>query len=308
MAANNHTSASAETAAAAQPHRPRRRHLRLPARPGDQRRPTAAGTTYDPHATHRLIVLLYASGNPFTPVNLVKELVPATGADVTGQNDKVDGKACLECHTSFRAITGGTGEFGTGEFHGGRPLRHPHLRRLPQRSAPLLQRRAPRVTEPAIAADGTWTGTAGVHQPRGGAQPPGLHPQDPHGQEADPARAAPTRASPSPTRPPTRRTSATAPSATARRRRWPTTGRTQPIQPRLRRLPRQRQLRRRPSPTGAIAHPGGPQANDAGCSTCHRPAAPAATPPPGTRRSRPPTRTTSISDATSAGNGNTNAA
>ena len=119
LAPNDHTAASAETAAAA--------NL---TDNGDgtyvyrfakviNGGPTTAGTTYEPAATHRLIVLLYASGNPFPPINLVKELVPATGADVTGQNDKVDGKACLECHTSFRAITGGTGEFGSGEFHGG---------------------------------------------------------------------------------------------------------------------------------------------------------------------------------------------
>ena len=49
-----------------------------------------------------------AAGNPFAPINLIKELVPATGADVTGQHESVDGSACLECHTSFRAISGGT--------------------------------------------------------------------------------------------------------------------------------------------------------------------------------------------------------
>jgi len=80
---------------------------------------TALGTTYEADRTHRLIVLLYASGNPFSPVNLVKDLVPATGADVSGQHESVDGNACLECHTSFRAISGGTGQFGSGEFHNG---------------------------------------------------------------------------------------------------------------------------------------------------------------------------------------------
>ncbi|HSS37396.1 MAG TPA: hypothetical protein VLT58_01385, partial [Polyangia bacterium] len=112
MAANDHTAPSTETA--------------MPANLADHGDgtydyrfsrvinggPTAAGTTYDAAATHRLIVLLYGSGSPFAPINLVKDDVPATGADVTGQNDKVDGKACLECHTSFRAITGGAGEFG----------------------------------------------------------------------------------------------------------------------------------------------------------------------------------------------------
>jgi OmcA/MtrC family decaheme c-type cytochrome len=161
LAANDHTSASAETAQAA--------NL---TDNGDgtyvyrfaqvlNAGPTAAGTTYEADRVHRLIVLLYATGNPFAPINLVKELIPSTGTDVTGQNDKVDGKACLECHTTFRAITGGTGEFGTGEFHGGvrYDIRtcaacHNDQRRFSSTGTP--------VTEPALAADGTWTGNAAV--------------------------------------------------------------------------------------------------------------------------------------------------
>lgn len=76
--------------------------------------PANSGTSYDPAAVHRLAVILSESGNPFAPLNLVKDFIPATGADVTGQNDKVDGTACLECHSSFRAKAGGTGA-----FHGG---------------------------------------------------------------------------------------------------------------------------------------------------------------------------------------------
>jgi hypothetical protein len=120
-----------------------------------------AGTTYDPAATHRLIILLYASGNPFAPINLVKDLVPSTGADVTGQNEKVDGNACLECHTSFRAITGGTGAFGSGEFHSGvrYDIRtcvacHNDQRRFDSEGNTL--------SEPAIASNGTWMGDAAV--------------------------------------------------------------------------------------------------------------------------------------------------
>jgi OmcA/MtrC family decaheme c-type cytochrome len=123
--------------------------------------PTAAGTSYEPDKAHRLIVLLYASGNPFTPINLVRDFIPTTGADVTGQNDKVDGNACLECHTTFRAIAGGAGELGSGEFHGGvrYDVRtcvgcHNDQRRFSSTGTP--------VTEPAIAADGTWTGNAAV--------------------------------------------------------------------------------------------------------------------------------------------------
>ena len=76
-----------------------------------------AGTTYDAAATHRFAMQVSQSANGlqvFAPVNVVKDFVPATGLDVTGANDKVDGAACLECHSSFRAKAGGTGA-----FHGG---------------------------------------------------------------------------------------------------------------------------------------------------------------------------------------------
>lgn len=161
LAANDHSSASSETAMAANM-----------TDNGDgtyvyrfakviNGGPSSAGTTYEADKIHRLIILLYAAGNPFTPINLVKEFIPDTGADVTGQNDKVDGNACLECHTTFRAITGGTGELGTGEFHGGvrYDIRtcaacHNDQRRFSSTGTV--------VTEPAIATDGTWTGNAAV--------------------------------------------------------------------------------------------------------------------------------------------------
>ncbi len=78
---------------------------------------TNAGTTYDANATHRFAMQVSQSLNGlqvFAPVNVVKDFVPATGADVTGENDKVNGASCLECHSSFRAPAGGTGA-----FHGG---------------------------------------------------------------------------------------------------------------------------------------------------------------------------------------------
>jgi OmcA/MtrC family decaheme c-type cytochrome len=79
------------------------------------RKVTDAGVTYDPKLTHRLVMILSESGNPFAPVNLVKDFIPATGKDVSiDQNRKVDGLACLKCHGSFRAKAGGTGA-----FHGG---------------------------------------------------------------------------------------------------------------------------------------------------------------------------------------------
>jgi OmcA/MtrC family decaheme c-type cytochrome len=79
--------------------------------------PANAGTTYDATATHRFAMQISQSANGlqvFAPVNVVKDFIPATGADVTGKNDKVDGASCLECHSSFRAKAGGTGA-----FHGG---------------------------------------------------------------------------------------------------------------------------------------------------------------------------------------------
>ena len=161
LAPNDHTTASSETAAAGNltDHGDGSYDYRFAQVINGG--PTTAGTSYEADKTHRLIVLLYASGNPFPPINLVKDLVPATGADVTGQNEKVDGNSCLECHTSFRAITGGTGEFGTGEFHNGvrYDIRtciacHNDQRRFSSAGATL--------TEPTIASDGTWTGTAAV--------------------------------------------------------------------------------------------------------------------------------------------------
>lgn len=161
LAANDHSSASSETAAAANltDHGDGSYDYRFAKVINGG--PTTAGTTYEADKAHRLIILLYASGNPFSPINLVKDLVPATGADVSGQHESVDGNACLECHTSFRAISGGTGQFGSGEFHNGvrYDVRtcvgcHNDQRRFNSSGAP--------VAEPTIAADGTWTGNAAV--------------------------------------------------------------------------------------------------------------------------------------------------
>jgi len=161
LAANDHSSASSETAAAANLTDKGDGSYDYRFAKVVNAGATMAGTTYQADKIHRLIVLLYASGNPFAPVNLVKDLVPATGADVTGQNESVDGNACLECHTSFRAITGGTGQFGSGEFHGGvrYDVRtcvacHNDQKRFSSAGAA--------VAEPAVADDGTWTGSASV--------------------------------------------------------------------------------------------------------------------------------------------------
>jgi OmcA/MtrC family decaheme c-type cytochrome len=119
----------------------------------------AAGTVYEPSKVHRLIVLLYATGNPFPPINVVKEFIPATGVDVTGQNDKVpgDGSACLSCHTQFRAISGETGELGSGQFHGGvrfdiRTCAACH------NDQKRFQVSGTAFDSPSVATDGTWVG------------------------------------------------------------------------------------------------------------------------------------------------------
>ena len=121
----------------------------------------AAGTVYEPSKVHRLVVLLYATGNPFSPVNIVQDFIPATGADVTGQNEKIDQTACLECHTQFRAIAGATGELGTGEFHGGV--------RYDVRTCAACHNDQKRyvattsgIDSPAVNASGTWTGNMTV--------------------------------------------------------------------------------------------------------------------------------------------------
>lgn len=120
-----------------------------------------AGTSYEADKVHRLVVLLYATNNPFAPINVVKDFIPATGADVTGQNDKVDPASCLECHTRFRAVAGSS----TG-FHGGSRYDvrgcvacHNDQRRF---TAIPGTGSTPAANDASIAADGTWAGNLTV--------------------------------------------------------------------------------------------------------------------------------------------------
>jgi len=76
---------------------------------------TAAGTTYEEDKVHRVIALAYKTGNPFRPMNAWKDLIPKTGSDESGKNDKVNGDSCLGCHSDFRAPSGGLDD----SFHGG---------------------------------------------------------------------------------------------------------------------------------------------------------------------------------------------
>ena len=305
LAPNDHTAASAETAAAANltDHGDGSYDYRLAQVINGG--PTTAGTTYDPAATHRLIILLYASGNPFAPINLVKELVPATGADVTGQSDKVDGKACLECHTSFRAITGGTGEFGSGEFHGGvrYDIRtcvacHNDQRRFDSSGNTL--------TEPAIASDGTWTGAAAVLNREAVINLPVFIHKIHMGQ-----KLTLTGGSYQGVSQPYETTYPQDIRNCVKCHRPPA-----PLADNWESKPSSRACGAchdnvsfdATIPSARIMHPGGPQPNDAGCSTCHRPGGAGGTRPPGTRRSRSPAPHNIYADASSAGNGNTNAA
>jgi OmcA/MtrC family decaheme c-type cytochrome len=125
--------------------------------------PLKSGTTYDGNAVHRLAIIVSESGNPFAPLNVVRDFIPATGVDVTGQNDKVDGTACLDCHGSFRAKAGGTGA-----FHGGARYDvnlcvacHNDQRRFTARpgtgTTPAVDLDATDVIDPATYA---WTGNA----------------------------------------------------------------------------------------------------------------------------------------------------
>jgi len=112
-----------------------------------------AGTTYEPAKPHRLILLVYAAGNPYVPLNIIYDFIPDTSTDVTGQYEKVDPKSCDECHSTFRAKVGGSG--GISSSHSGSyDLRtcvacHNDQRRFSG-------------SEPAIGVDGTWTGSAAL--------------------------------------------------------------------------------------------------------------------------------------------------
>src|SRR5262249_13361321 len=73
-----------------------------------------------------------------------------------------DPNACLECHTTFRAIAGATGELGGGEFHGGARFDihtcvacHNDQKRYGAASG-----HANDYDAPAVNPDGTWTGSA----------------------------------------------------------------------------------------------------------------------------------------------------
>jgi OmcA/MtrC family decaheme c-type cytochrome len=76
-----------------------------------------AGVAFDANAVHRFALRFARSDNMFRPVDVTYDYVPATGANVDGQNDKVNVSNCLSCHNQWRASPLNVG--GTTPFHGG---------------------------------------------------------------------------------------------------------------------------------------------------------------------------------------------
>lgn len=76
-----------------------------------------AGVAFDANAVHRFGMRIATSSNSFRPVDVVYDYVPATGAVVTGENDKVATATCLGCHQQWRANPLNAG--GVTPFHNG---------------------------------------------------------------------------------------------------------------------------------------------------------------------------------------------
>jgi OmcA/MtrC family decaheme c-type cytochrome len=121
----------------------------------------AAGTAFEADKVHRLVVLLYASSNPFQPINIAKDFIPSTGADVSGQNDKVDPAACLQCHGKFRAAAGGTGAFHSGTRYNVQVCVACHNDQRRFTAVPGTGT-TPNANDDSIGADGKWTGNMAV--------------------------------------------------------------------------------------------------------------------------------------------------
>ncbi|MBI5142393.1 MAG: OmcA/MtrC family decaheme c-type cytochrome [Nitrospirae bacterium] len=58
------------------------------------------GVTYDATLTHRMAIQISASSNPFPPVNVTYDFVPAGGA-VSTRHDMVVSASCVSCHGKF---------------------------------------------------------------------------------------------------------------------------------------------------------------------------------------------------------------
>jgi OmcA/MtrC family decaheme c-type cytochrome len=123
-----------------------------------------AGVVFDANAVHRFAMRLSDSArlNPYRPVDVTFDFIPASGANVDGQNDKVNQANCLSCHTQWRANAKNLA--GATPFHAGQ--------RYDVRSCVVChndQRKwsgnavsgNPIIAEPTIDVNGTMTPPAG---------------------------------------------------------------------------------------------------------------------------------------------------
>lgn len=120
-----------------------------------------AGTKYEADKVHRVVALAYKSGNPFRPMDAWQDLIPQTGADVSGQNDKVNAASCMSCHSDWRAPANSTGAFHTGTRY------EPHVCVACHNDQRRFSSTGTALTEPTMSAGtktGTvkWTGTASI--------------------------------------------------------------------------------------------------------------------------------------------------
>lgn len=129
-----------------------------------------AGVAFDAMAVHRFALRLGDPANDvagvrvnsYRPVDVTVDYIPATGANVDGQNDKVNTANCLTCHTQFRA--GALNIGGTVAFHGGQryDVRYCVVCHNSQRkfAGNNIAGNAV-IPEPTIAVNGTMTPPAG---------------------------------------------------------------------------------------------------------------------------------------------------
>lgn len=120
-----------------------------------------AGTKYEADKVHRVVALAYKSGNPFRPMDAWKDLIPQTGADVSGQNDKVNADSCMNCHSDWRAPANATAAFHSGTRY------EPHTCVACHNDQRRFSSTGTLNTEPTMTAGskpGTfkWTGNASV--------------------------------------------------------------------------------------------------------------------------------------------------
>lgn len=120
-----------------------------------------AGTKYEADKVHRFVFVVSKTNNPWRPMDAWKDLVPQTGADMSGKNDKVNGASCMNCHADWRAPANATAAFHSGTRY------EPHTCVACHNDQRRFSSAGAVVTEPTMSAGtapGTvkWTGTASV--------------------------------------------------------------------------------------------------------------------------------------------------